>query len=294
VRSKSLFGVTIDLPKERRSSFEGTFRAWRVGSAVASEMTASAYRVSRTPADIARVAGNSLCIGMQVKGPGVLDPGGDRAGLVNNGDVTISYSDLPYIGTPRSRDPFRYRMVKVPFDDALMLGRSIEDLFATTYSADTVAARPFRALLNAVVAGNGAPVNPTREIASITRLALLARGKLALGMPEVRAAMRTGLLHAALQIMARDKHHRRLTPAEVAKELGISVRQMHVVFEDAELSFSRTLAEMRIEEARRLLLNEPALSVAQIAHTCGFESLATFYRLFARRYGMAPKEMRAS
>jgi AraC-like DNA-binding protein len=51
---------------------------------------------------------------------------------------------------------------------------------------------------------------------------------------------------------------------------------------------------MRIEEARRLLLNEPALSVAQIAHTCGFESLATFYRLFARRYGMAPKEMRAS
>jgi AraC-like DNA-binding protein len=292
VRSKSLFGVTIDLAAEHRASFEGAFRARRVGNAVASEMIATSYKVSRTSADIARVAGNSLCIAMQVKGPGTLDPGRDRAGAVSEGDMTISHSDLPYAATPDRHGRFQYRMIKVPFEDELMLGKSIEDLFAATFKADNEIARPFRALFNAVTGNRNALVRPDQAITSITRLAMLARGKLAPGLPEVRAAMRTGLLHTAFEIMARDKHNGRLTPALVARELGISLRQVHVVFENAEMSFSRSLTDMRIEEARRLLLEAPNLPVTQIAYTCGFESLATFYRAFTRRYGMTPKELR--
>lgn len=114
------------------------------------------------------------------------------------------------------------------------------------------------------------------------------------GMPEVRAALRSGLRYAAEEIMARDKNQQKLTPAKVALELGISVRQLHVLFEHAELTFARTLASMRISQARRLRVERPALPVTEVAYACGFDSLARFYRLFTGAYGMAPGEFRAA
>lgn len=113
-------------------------------------------------------------------------------------------------------------------------------------------------------------------------------------MPEVRAALRSGLRYAAEEIMARDKYQQKLTPAKVAVELGIFVRQLHVLFEHAELTFARTLASMRISQARRLLVERPALPVTEVAYVCGFDSLATVCRLFTGAYGMAPGEFRAA
>jgi transcriptional regulator GlxA family with amidase domain len=66
--------------------------------------------------------------------------------------------------------------------------------------------------------------------------------------------------------MARDKHKANLTPAMVATELGISVRQLHVLFERADRSFARTLNSFRTEAAHRLLVEAPALSITQIAY----------------------------
>ena len=60
VRGKSLFGVTIELARDLRHSFRGSFQARAVAGAVVTDMRASSYRVNRTEADIARIAGDSL------------------------------------------------------------------------------------------------------------------------------------------------------------------------------------------------------------------------------------------
>ena len=109
----------------------------------------------------------------------------------------------------------------------------------------------------------------------------------------MRTALRAGLYYAAREIMSQRKSQQKLTPAMVAFDLGVSVRQLHVVFERAELSFSRTLSQMRAAEAKRLLLQFPALPVTQVAFACGFDSLATFYRVFSGIYNMAPGDFRA-
>lgn len=294
MRGKSLFGVTIELAPDRRQAFSGSFQARSVAGAVVSEMRASSYRVNRTEADIARIAGDSLCIGLQVKGSGLLHAGRDRIHAVSGGDFTINYSDLPYDAIPGGEADFHYKMLKIPVDDEVMLGRPADDLFATRYADKTAFSRPFRALFNALNAERGRLIDPVRDVTHIARLAMTARGRLSPAMPEVRAALRTGLCYAAQDIMMRKKSWQNLTPAAVAKELGISLRQLHVVFEGAELSFSRTLASMRIEEARRLLLESPALPITQVAYGCGFDSLPTFYRVFSSTYGMTPGEARAT
>lgn len=121
VRGKSLFGVTIELAPDRRQAFSGSFQARSVAGAVVSEMRASSYRVNRTEADIARIAGDSLCIGLQVKGSGLLHAGRDRIHAVSGGDFTINYSDLPYDAIPGGEADFHYKMLKIPVDDEVMM-----------------------------------------------------------------------------------------------------------------------------------------------------------------------------
>lgn len=292
VRGKSLFGVTIELAAEKRLFFHGSFRAHAVGGAVASEMRASSYRIKRTNTDIARISGNSLCIAHQVTGGGLLDTGRGRADTIHDGDMVVSHSDLPYSGQPDGERGFLYRMLKIPIEGEILLGRRADDLFAAKPIVGTWFLRPFRALFDALMAPERTGSDPSRDVASVARLALAARGRLPLGMPEVRAALRTGVRHAALEIMERDKRLPGLNPARVAMELGISRRQFYVVLEEAGLTFSRTLAAMRVRDARRLLVEIPSLSVTQVAFACGFDSLATFYRAFAATYGMTPSDMR--
>lgn len=294
VRGKSLFGVTIDIPAERRRLFHGSFRAHMVGGAVASEMQASAYLVSRTGRDIARIAGDSLCLSLQVKGGGWLDTGRGGIDTVRPGDMAICHSDLPYAGGPDSDRDFHFLMLKIPLTDEITLGHRADDLFAAKPMESMRFMRPFRALFDALLAPGIRLVDPAADVTHAARLALAARGRLRLSQPEVRAAVRAGLYYGALAIMARDKLQPELAPAAVAAELGISLRQLHILFERAGRSFARTLSALRIEAAHRLLVDMPSLSVTHIAFACGFDSLATFYRVFGSTYGTTPGNIRPS
>lgn len=289
VRGKSLFGVTIELEREKRARFEGRFSATPIGGAVLAEMTASSYRVSRTPADIARVSSDSLSIGLQIRGPGWMKIKGDRVHLVREGDVTISHANMMFAGTPERSDGFHFRTLKIPLTNDLALGARTHDLFPEPLTKGARLTRLIAVTLNALEQD---PSPSSGGIEAIARLALIARGRLAQGSPEGRAALRAGFLHAARDIMTRDLHRPDLSSATVAAELAVSLRQVHVLFEPTGLSFARTLTTMRLEQALRLLETMPARQVADIAYACGFDSIATFYRVFRSAYGMTPGDVR--
>jgi len=293
-RGKHLFGVTIELEAERRRNFHGSFKAFPIGGAIASHMQASSYRVSRTNADIARIAGDSLCISLQVKGAGALDTGRGWTQSVNDGDFAISHSDLPFTGIPYEYNHFNFRMLKIPLSDELVLGRPAHDLFPTTLTEGPQFKRAFQALFNALTTKPQGVANPVQDVLHIARLAMAARGRLALMMPEVKSAIRAGLYQAAREIMSRGLHDPRLNPATVAAELGVSIRYLHMLFENSAMSFSRTLTAMRVDDAHRRLMESPRLAVTQAAYASGFDSIATFYRAFSNAYGMAPGDLRSS
>ncbi len=293
-RGKHLFGVTIELDAERRKRFRGSFRAFAIGGAIASEMQASSYRVSRTNADIARIAGNSLCISLQIRGAGVLDTGHDWTQSVQNGDFAISHSDQPFKATPYQYSDFDYRVLKIPLSDDFLLGRSAHDLLPATLVEGPLFKRAFQALFDALTKTPHSVANPAQDVLHIARLSMAARGRLPFTMPEVKHALRAGLHHAALGSMARRLRDASLNPATVAAELGVSVRYLHMLFENSEMSFSRTLTAMRVEDAHRRLMENPTLAITQAAFASGFESIATFYRAFTNTYGMAPGDLRTT
>lgn len=297
VRGKHLFGVTIEVPRERRTAFEGHFLSTPVGDASVcasvSELRASSYRVSRTRADIARVAGQSLCIGLQVRGPGWVGSGRGEPLLVREGDLVVHHADLPFEATPIRGDGFDFRSLRIPLAPGMLLGARADDLFAAPLTRTAAFARPLLALFRALTTRPGELANAGAEVVHAVRLTLLARGRLAPGLPESRAALRAGLLHAAREILQRDLRLPELSPSGVARELGISLRQVHVLFEPTGHSFARTLTALRLADASLQLAAAPERSVTDIAYRSGFDSLATFYRAFRAAYAMTPRDARA-
>jgi len=294
VRGKSLFGVTIELEREKRNGFQGRFSAVTIGSAVLAEMTASSYRVSRTPSDIARVSSDSLSIGFQIRGPGHMDIGRGRVHRIREGDFTVSHSDQPFAGTPERSDGFHFRTLKIPLAGDIALGARARDLAPGPLDGNAKLTRLIAAMFTALTDRREPVTSPEDDVQHIARLALLARQRLSWGFPESRAALRAGHLHAARAIMRRDLHRPDLTPATIAAELGISLRQVHVLFEPTGLSFARTLTAMRLAKARAFLERSPSRQTADIAYACGFDSIATFYRVFRATYGMTPSDMRVA
>lgn len=85
-----------------------------------------------------------------------------------------------------------------------------------------------------------------------------------------------------------------LSPATLAKSLGMSARTLHLLFASSGETFGEFIAARRLDDCR-IALTDPAQrhrSVTDIAFGCGFSSLSTFYRAFQTAYNMTPSAMR--
>lgn len=82
------------------------------------------------------------------------------------------------------------------------------------------------------------------------------------------------------------------TVDSLAREAGLSRSRFAELF-TARLGMpvARYVAEWRLQKARRLL-SDTRLSVAEIAHRVGYESLPSFTRRFTRQFGVGPGRFR--
>jgi AraC-like DNA-binding protein len=127
-------------------------------------------------------------------------------------------------------------------------------------------------------------------------LVALACGASEEGRWSGRDSLRTARLEAAKRYVEEHLAEPGLTPAGTAAALGISVRHLHLLFEPTGISFAHYVAQRRLLQCRAALTSPTgvARSVADIAFGWGFNSLATFYRVFEREFGMPPTALRAA
>ena len=103
--------------------------------------------------------------------------------------------------------------------------------------------------------------------------------------------------HSALTL-AQDfiKTHfaRDLSVEEIAASAGISPSLLYRLFRAEGLTPVEYLRRVRIERAKRYLLEEPAMRVSEIAVFCGFAGSAYFCKVFHDAEGMPPKVYRTA
>lgn len=97
---------------------------------------------------------------------------------------------------------------------------------------------------------------------------------------------------AAARRVIDQRWHEKLTIAELARAAGTNRDKLVRGFRELYgTTIAEALAERRLDEARRMLLASD-LPVATVGYRCSYLNNASFARAFARRYGMAPSELR--
>jgi AraC-like DNA-binding protein len=109
--------------------------------------------------------------------------------------------------------------------------------------------------------------------------------------PDTEAARRR--LYLLARVAVARYYSRRLTVASVASALASSPRQLQRAYAQfGQESFHEDLLARRMAAAAALLIEQPAIAVADVARLVGYRQPSHFARAFRRRYGMAPAGFR--
>ena len=89
-----------------------------------------------------------------------------------------------------------------------------------------------------------------------------------------------------------ENYQENITLYDVSKAVGFSKYYISRLFNNiAEKSFSSYLNSFRIKKAEKLIMNS-SFTITEIAHSVGFNSTGTFYRVFRQIKGCSPSEYR--
>jgi AraC-like DNA-binding protein len=111
----------------------------------------------------------------------------------------------------------------------------------------------------------------TQSDASAVRAANLAR---------VKRTIRTRLADPDIKL------------ADIAGECGLSLRYLHDLFRDDGRTAWEYMRCERLQRARHLIENLPALPITDVSMRCGFSSPSQFATAFRRAFGISPRDAR--
>jgi len=110
-----------------------------------------------------------------------------------------------------------------------------------------------------------------------------------------------GAVQRSLMVRIKDYIDQRLDdpelgPAEIAAAVNISPRYLHKLFEAEQRTVSLYIRGLRLDRARRDLLDprQSGRPISAIAYGCGFGDLSGFNRAFKQAFGVSPRELRDS
>lgn len=216
--------------------------------------------------------------------------------LRNSGEAKLLICDRP--GQLGAASSCNYVSIIFQPED-LPPGVDLEQLASSPWAASAPALRLLRSYVDTL---NGTFVPPGtdlahvahRHILDLVRLAAVERSRS--DPADLLAASTIGeaRVRIARDDIAKNFRDPGLSEGAVAASQGISTRQLQRIFEAAGLTFTGVVQELRLNAAFDALSNPKAarLSVAEIAMASGFSDVSHFNRLFRRRYGATPSEVR--
>ncbi len=286
-------GLDCD-PGAGRADIQGEILVDRLAALDLSRVTATAQRVSRTPARIAGAAEDFFLVSIQTVGKGrVLQDG--RCAELSPGDYALYDSTRPY--ELHFDGDFQQYVLMLPRTALQAVVSNTESLTASTMSGQR-GAGPLMINMIRTLAANVETLAPESAGAvadSVTQI-------LVAGLSSLPAAQRaqTGPLtrfHRE-QIRAHVRAHLGdpgLGAGSIAAALKISPSTVHRAWAGEACSLAEFIRIARLEACRRAL-GDPAQthrSVSEIAFACGFSDAAHFSRCFRARFDCSPREYRA-
>lgn len=284
--------LECDLP-DGAEGIDGEILADRLSTLALSRVTATAQRVQRTPARIARSSEDFFLVSIQTHGRGVVRQDG-RDALLGEGDFALYDSTRPY--TLDFDGPFQQYVLMLPGPMLRTAVRDTQRLTATAVSGSRGAGHLMISMIRTLAADIDtlAPESAAAVADSVTQILVAglstlpaARGtalsqRTAFHREQVKALVRSQLRDPALGV------------ASIARALRVSASTLHRVWAGEACSLTDWIWAQRLDAARRDLCapSLAARSISDIAFSWGFNDAAHFSRAFRARFGCAPSDLR--
>jgi AraC-like DNA-binding protein len=268
------------------SSIIGTIGTRRIGAASFCRLSATPHAAVRDRVLAAGPGAGNYKVAIGLHGRSVICQHGRRVSL-GPGDLTVYDTSEAYSVT--GDVPFGLLVSLLP-QELVDLPRERVAALAATPLAGEGAALVRAGLLSLTLHGDaGRSVERVADdLRALLRRAVPAR----LDGPRDTVA----LLDRAKETITARLADPRLNPDHVAALLGVSRRYLYALFATDVGPIAGYIRSQRLERARALLVAAPpdALSVADVAASCGFADPAHFSRLFRRAYGASPAQYRGA
>lgn len=136
------------------------------------------------------------------------------------------------------------------------------------------------------------PALPKAEsIAMLDAVIALLRPTLALQQGGQSSTPPPSMLIKAKAVIERSLADEVLCPEQIAAAIGTSVRSLHRLFAQVDMSVGRYILERRLQHCAEAILNTD-LKICHIAASWGFKDLSHFSRAFKQHYDKSPSDYR--
>lgn len=293
--------VRLECRPDARAALHGSIKWARLGELHVAHVASSPQWVERTASAAAAAHEAFILVSMQISGRSEVQQA-DRRALLEPGMLTFYDTARPY----RLTLPVNFQHVVLQVPRAALEARAATDL--DRMALPLAACHPYAQALLALgpqllqVAAGSSPGSELRAASVATELLALALG--AVGEPRAATrdevtALRSGAISEAVTWRARDVIARHavdpsLSPSDVARRTGVSLRRLQEAFQATGETVTDAIWDMRLEFARQRLAS-PSLrrfEVSRIAADAGFASAAHFTRRFRARFGCTPTSYR--
>ena len=281
--------VYLELQPAARSGFQAALRARRCGEVNAVRVSGSAQRVTRSARMIAQDPRENLIVMFHARGNADVEQDGRRIGMAP-GECVLLDSRRPY--RIDLSDGFEQIVLNVPLAPLQRSRLAIESLTSQAFAVSDAAGRLLRATLRELL-GSDDPKTSSLGAVAIELLCLALQRPEASEPEPARARWR---YERAVESVRRLLASSVFDVLAMAREQGISLRQLQKVFMTMGQRPGEYLLEQRLLAARQALLQPSARepSVTRIAFDCGFNDSGYFGKRYRKRFGRSPTEDRDS
>lgn len=268
----------------------GNFEFVEIGGAKLVRFDSSPQCYTRDARLVNRAGSDEFMFDFQRRGRSSIVQAGNE-GTIDPGYGVLYDARRPF--EDRLFGPEQRAEVLIATVPAASLLRSVpeaERLCAKPVPLSGTVARSIAALVRNAISSSSAPARRDEPdiVAYLSALLRLAAG-------VEHQLTRPGLFGLIDSYLSANIAAVRSAPA-LAAEFGISERTFHRIFADRETTFERHVLHLRVELFRNLLRQKSltGISIAKLAHQCGFADAAHATRTFRSRFGVTPRDFRES
>jgi len=286
----------LEVVYAEQQPFHAHFAFNRFGSLGLADCVSTIERFNRTRRCVAASGSDSLQLAFnRGRSPMLLEQDG-RQHWLPPGQIGLVADDRA--GAFGAGADNRWIFVTLPRKPLLERIAGADDLVARPLDPQQPAMRLLRGYLGLLVDPEGAKWDAqldehvAQTLLELVALALGAAGdaaetarlsgQRAARLRSVQAAMRAGFRDPAFSIH------------QLAAQVGLSPRGIQDLLQQTGSSFTERLLELRLQEARTMLSDRQFAGrrIIDIAYACGFGEVSHFNRMFRRRFGAAPSDLR--